>query len=347
MHLKILCVGPQWRGSNACGLFKALSRIGNTIHVIDEFYHIPLRTKIPVVKTLSWIIRKQFLKEFNEKIIDISSSFNPDVILVYKGAFILPDTLHKLKRKQAYLVNFYPDVSFHTHGKYLSQTLPLYDLIFTTKTFGIHDMKMQLGIQNTYFIPHGFDPDIHRRIDVTNINSNVYLNDISFIGTWTPEKERSMGSIIQELPHLDIKIFGAQWYKSQETVRSKWSGYEVTGDTYALAINSSTINLGLLSEAVQGASSGDKITSRTFHIPASSGFMMHERTDEISNYFIEDKEIVCFGDPGELIDKIKYYLENEKQRDKIRMAGYRRAIHDHSLDKRAFELLKVIEEKLN
>ncbi len=43
---KILCVGPQWRGSNAGGLFKALSRQGHLIEIIDEFYEIPLKARL-------------------------------------------------------------------------------------------------------------------------------------------------------------------------------------------------------------------------------------------------------------------------------------------------------------
>ncbi len=118
---------------------------------------------------------------------------------------------------------------------------------------------------------------------------------------------------------------------------------EVLGDLYALAINSSKINLGLLSEQVKGASSGDQITSRTFHIPASGGFLLHERTDEVSNYYIEDKEITCFGNKEELISKIRFYLEHESERMKIKMEGHKRALKDHSLDNRAKDLLKVIE----
>ena len=51
-------------------------------------------------------------------------------------------------------------------------------------------MNEQLGIQNSYFIPHGFDPEVHRMIDFSKLNKNPFKNDVSFIGTWSLKKEK-------------------------------------------------------------------------------------------------------------------------------------------------------------
>jgi spore maturation protein CgeB len=340
---KILCIGPQWRGSNAGGLFKALSRQGHLIEILDEFYEIPLKARHFNAYAVAKAFRKVFIKEYNSKILDISRAIKADIVFIYKGGFVLPGTLHKLKKQGVKLINFFPDVSFHTHGKYLKKSLPIYDIVFTTKSFGVKDMNEQLGIQNSYFIPHGFDPEVHKMIDFSKLNKNPFKNDVSFIGTWSLKKEKLLDYIIEQIPQVNLKIFGSQWEKASEQVQSRWMKREVLGDLYALVINSSKINLGLLSEQVKGASSGDQITSRTFHIPASGGFLLHERTDEVTNYYIEDKEITCFGNKEELISKIRYYLEHEPERMKIKMEGHKRALKDHSLDNRAKVLLKVIE----
>ena len=140
MH-KILCVGPMWRGSNAGGLFRAFSRTGQLTSIIDEFYYIPLSGISRAAKIFQKLSRIIFIKEFNKKIMREATLFDPDFILVYKGAFVKPDTLNKLKNAGFPIVNFYPDVSFMTHGPLLKNALPLYDHIITTKTFGIFDMK--------------------------------------------------------------------------------------------------------------------------------------------------------------------------------------------------------------
>ena len=99
-------------------------------------------------------------------------------------------------------------------------------------------------------------------------------------------------------------------------------GYPVNGDLYALAINCSKINLGLLQEKASGASSGDLTTARSFHIPGSGGFMLHERSNEILSFYDEDKEISCFSSSEELVSKIEFYLKHDDMREEIAKQGY-------------------------
>src|SRR6478609_8824538 len=312
---KILCIGPQWRGSNAGGLFRALSRTGNLISVVDENYFINLSNATFFVKLIDRVFRSWHIKEFNNAILREAKAFNPEVVLVYKGAFVLPQTIMQLKSKGYKVVNFYPDVSFHTHGSLLVETLPLYEYVFTTKTFGIKDMREQLGIVNSSFIPHGFDPDIHKPIHVENINHSYFSCDVSFIGGWSEKKEALLSALKRALPEVNLKIWGGRWANCQDPVlKSSIQNCSILGDLYALGILSSKINLGLLHEQVTGASSGDQITSRTFHIPGAGGFMLHERTSELAEYFEEGKEIECFGDADEMIHKVRHYLTKSEER---------------------------------
>lgn len=342
---KIFCVGPQWRGSNAGGLFRALSRTGHVVSVLDENYYINLSNKSTRVKALDRLFRHWHIQEFNRAILEQVTLFKPDVVLIYKGAFVLPATLHQLKAVPYQLINFYPDVSFRTHGSLLQETLPLYDQVFTTKTFGLKDMKEQLGITASDFIPHGFDPDIHRPIAIEEFSVEHFKCDVSFIGGWSDKKERVLYAIRKALPDISIKVWGSRWQNCKvEELQSCIQGREIAGDLYALGILSSKINLGLLHERVEGASSGDKITSRTFHIPGTGGFMLHERTEEIGQYFEEDKEAVLFSDQEELIQKIKFYLEHEADRKAIAKQGHQRALKEHSLDHRARLLVSKVQK---
>lgn len=345
---KILCVGPMWRGSNAGGMFRALSRVGNLISVIDENYYINLSNKEFKVKAIDKLFRNWHIKEFNSAILNEANSFEPDFVLVYKGAFVLPETLHHLKKRGLKLINFYPDVSFRTHGSLLAHTLPLYDHIFTTKTFGIKDMKDQLGIVSSTFIPHGFDPDIHKFLDISKFSTQYFNCDVSFIGGWSEKKASMLSTIKKAHPAVNIKIWGSRWENCKEEVlQSSIQHKSIHGDLYTIGILSSKINLGLLHEKVQGASSGDLITSRTFHIPGAGGFMIHERTPEIGSYFEENTEIACFETEKELAEKVIYYLENESNRTLLAQQGHQRALQDHSLDKRAQLVMSHIEPILN
>ena len=338
--MRILCVGPLWRGSNAGGLFRALSRQGCQIEVVDEFYFISLQTRRKLTKVFERLIRPLQTDEYNTAIIKKIEIFSPDVLFVYKGAFVRPDTLKYARSKNCKLVLFYPDVSMTAHGGNIPLAIPLYDLIFTTKTFGINDMEAAYGVKNTCFIPHGFDPEIHRKINVSAKDRLKYGCDVSFIGTWSPKKESWLTILKQTCPDINLRIWGDQWFKSgSEVIRDSIQNTAVLGDLYAIAIQCSKINLGILSAKVTGASSGDLITSRTFHIPGSSGFMLHERNEESVIYFDENKEAGFFSGPDELATQVKHFLANESLRETIQFAGYQRALKEHSLDDRAKQVI--------
>jgi spore maturation protein CgeB len=98
----------------------------------------------------------------------------------------------------------------------------------------------------------------------------------------------------------------------------------------------------LLFEGSGHGAKADVITSRTFHIPASGGFMLHERTPEVQELFEEGKECAFFSDAQELARKVEYYLTHDEERRHIAEAGRTRCIESgYSVDDRA----SAIEEK--
>jgi spore maturation protein CgeB len=341
--MRILAIGPLWRGSNAGGLFRALSRQGCFIEIVDEFYFISLQTKNTLTKIAERIIRPRQVQEYNMAIRKKIVMFQPEFVLVYKGVFVLPETLEFARQHNCRIVLFYPDVSTTAHGPNIPAAIPLYDLIFTTKTFGIRDMKSKYGIKNAMFIPHGFDPEIHRKLEIGDKDFPVFGCEVSFIGTWSLKKEKLLSFLKESIPGLKLKIWGEQWNRSLSSVlKTAIQGKAVVGDLYAMAIQCSKINLGILSEQIEGASSGDLITSRTFHITAASGFMLHERNEESVLYYKENEEAAFFDGNEELVAQVKYFLDHDVIREKIRLAGYKSALAGHSLDARA----KLIIEEL-
>lgn len=345
--MRILCVGPIWRGSNAGGMFKALSRQGHLIDIVDEYYYISFHASNITSKVVQRSIRHVQVREFNQAIRTAIDLFNPDVVFVYKGRFVQPETLDYAKSKGKKLALFYPDVSMKAHGKYIPLNIPRFDIVFTTKTFGITDMQNFYGVTNAHFIPHGFDPEIHRKYEISEQDMRNFGCDVSFIGTYSAKKERLLQKIKEQLPGVDLKIWGGQWEKcSVSILQDSIQHSTVLGDLYAIAIQCSRINLGILHEQVTGASSGDLITSRTFHIPGSGGFMLHERNEESVQYFIDNEEVGFFDGEIDIVTKVKYYLENSAVREKVCLGGYHRALRDHSLDERSQRVAKHLADLL-
>jgi len=337
--LRILFVGPQWHGSNAAGLTRALRQLGHAVKAIDPdaFFPFGQSTAVRFIRRLA---RSCFVREYNNEILKYARIMQPHFTLVYKGSGVLSQSVTSLRGLGAPVFLIYPDVSLHSHDRLIPRCVPLYDWVFTTKSFGPHDLQTHFGINCTEFLPHGFDPSIHRPLALGNRTKELFGCDVSFIGNWSPKKERILTYLAEQLPDIHLRVWGPNWTRvGHQILSQRIEGSEILGDVYPLAIQCSSINLAILHEKVAGASSGDRTTSRTFHIPGSGGFMLHERTDEVRSFFQENEEMACFGSPAELVDKVRYYLECPAEREQIRLAGHRRARADHSLEKRAERII--------
>jgi spore maturation protein CgeB len=77
-----------------------------------------------------------------------------------------------------------------------------------------------------------------------------------------------------------------------------------------------------------------QVRLRDFEVPMSGGFYMVEYMEELEEFYEIGKEIVCYTDAQDLADKIKYYLRHDRERERIRKAGYERCSSDHTWQKR-------------
>ena len=345
--MKLLCIGQEWRGSNASGLFYALSRNGAITNVINDHRYISTSAVNKLAKVANRLVRSFQVKDFNAQIVKQFHSFQPDVVFVYKGAFVRKETVKLIKSKNTPVVVFFPDVSFTAHGENIPECIPFYDHIFTTKSFALNDLSARFGYpdQDITVIPHGFDPNLHRPLKV---EESKFACDVSFIGNYSPHKAHLLENLIATLPHLDLRIWGGTWYKYKGTILKKHiQGVALLGDAYVEAINASKINIAILSEIVKGASSGDLITSRTFHITGSGGFMLHQYSTEVVDCFVENHEAVFFNNIQDLISKTAYFLENNEERVAIAQRGHTRSVKDHSLDHRAKQVLAILESSFS
>jgi len=85
-----------------------------------------------------------------------------------------------------------------------------------------------------------------------------------------------------------------------------------------------------------------QVRLRDFEIPMSGGFYLTEQLEELGEFFELGKEVACYRDGEDLVEKVKYFLANEEEREAISVAGRQRALRDHTWQKRlqsAFEAM--------
>ncbi len=230
---------------------------------------------------------------------------------------------------------------------------PLFTLVSTTdpnaaalyKKYGINNViKTQWGANQHLYFPR--EPE-----------KNPGNLGITFIG----KKFGNRGNYINRLSSagLPVKAFGNGWpagRATQEQMLEIFSYGKINlnfSETYLVGFKS---NLKLLAKLFM-EKSGDRykfvghrfpdnikaalgtkhlcIKGRVFEVPACGGFLLTGKMDDnITEYYVSDKEIVVFDNISDMVEKCRYYLEYETERDKIAKAGYERTLKDHTYEKR-------------
>jgi spore maturation protein CgeB len=81
-----------------------------------------------------------------------------------------------------------------------------------------------------------------------------------------------------------------------------------------------------------------QIKGRVFEIPGAGGFLLTEGAERLEEYFQPGKEVVIFRTPDEMVEQVRYYLEHPVERERIRAAGYARALREHSYVQRFLDI---------
>jgi spore maturation protein CgeB len=120
-----------------------------------------------------------------------------------------------------------------------------------------------------------------------------------------------------------------------QQICSVFSGYEVI-------LNFSNV----WADGTSGSSLIPHVRLRDFEAPMSRTCYLTGYTEEITNFYQLGKEIDTYSSAEELVDKTKFYLNNPAEAEKLRDAGYQRALRDHTW-KRRFEQLFASIDLLN
>lgn len=317
----------------------------------------------------SWLSRRTqqaarrgpVIKSLNKEVQQLAQQHKPDLLWAEKQEYLFPETLERLRQLDVRTLHYTPDPYFTLSWKrtaLLDACMPLFDYVITSKRYELDEYRRVC--QQAIFMPLGFAEAVHRPVVPSDKTvRQAFSSDVAFIGGWEPRRE-AMLSLIAGLG-CDLKIWGYGWdhfidgrwtprrayrlrqlagkepfriRKSQELARALQGG-EVYGDSYAWALSGAKINVGFLRRVCP-----DQHTTRTFEIPACGSMMLADRTDEHREFFEEGKDCEFFSCEEELIDKVRYYLDNDSEREAIARNGYKRCLDSgYSYEQRLLTVL--------
>ena len=85
---------------------------------------------------------------------------------------------------------------------------------------------------------------------------------------------------------------------------------------------------------------------RLFEATGVGTCLLTDWKENLKDLYEPDVEVVTYRDSKECIEKARYLLQNEKERQAIAEAGQRRALQDHTIYNRAEQLNDIIKEHL-
>ncbi len=332
MTLRVLFLGETWSGSGGSACSNALRRLGCDVHVLDYGNVFP-SAQAKWLRLALRVTEPAFIREYNSRIAALAGVLRPDILMAFKGMHVSVATLRLMRRMGIALYNYYPDRLYFAIGTPLADSLCEYDCFFDTKGNWETETRRRIRLRARVFLPHGYDPDVHYPIALDARDVIAYGCDVSVIATYSSYKEEWLAKLLDLRPKLDLRIWGNDWDRRcrARSVRRRLHGRAIVGTEYSRALRSARINLALLGVT---ADSKDTTTTRTFEIPATGGFMLHERTDEVIELFHEAEEVATYESPAGLAEKIDFYLSQPGRRDAVAAAGYARCVPRYSYDER-------------
>jgi len=261
-----------------------------------------------------------------ELILTSINKYSIDLVFFALGLF--PLKINQLDKIDCSTICFLTDDDwmFESRIKYITS---FFNYVVTPYKYTFHKYK-KLGISNIILSQWACNKKIFYPMEIPK------TIDASFIGG--PHGDRIELITFLKENGINIQIFGAGW-KNIKQLRNHWGGY-LSATNMVKVINRSKINL---NPAMTSSMSGLQIKGRTFEIPGCRSFQLTENNPFIYDYFEKDKEIVTYDNYGDLVDKIKYYLEHESERESISQAAYKRVMHDHTWEKQLDKIFKRID----
>ena len=117
--------------------------------------------------------------------------------------------------------------------------------------------------------------------------------------------------------------------------------YPIPDDEMIRKYSESKISLGFLEVYDQhnpAAVVRQHLHLREFEAPMSGALYFTNWCNELADFYEPDKEVVIYRNEHELLDKIRYYLNHPAEAELVRRAGHRRALANHTYQKRFRDL---------
>jgi spore maturation protein CgeB len=253
-------------------------------------------------------------------------SYKPDVLYIHPIGLFNAGNLKEIKPFVKCIVG--------QHASPIPSNVPYsqYDLILSSLPNQVAFFRQQ-GVKSEYF-RLAFEPSILDRLG--HIDE---LYPACFVGGFSVHHHQSyqvFERVANEVP-VEFWGYGGDELPCDSAIKRHYHG-EAWGIGMYRILAQSKIALNRHINIAENYANN----MRLFEATGVGTLLITDMKDNLNDLFEVGKEVVAYKNPEECVELVRYYLENEKERNDIALAGQQRTLAEHTYLHRMQELGDII-----
>lgn len=196
-----------------------------------------------------------------------------------------------------------------------------FDHVFCAQKQAVIDFEKR-GVKSEW-LPHAFEPQAYHDISTGKAIPFSYASkdfDVSFVGhVNSPNRVDFLDRMFKEFPNF---FFGQRHFQYAAKIYAK-----------------SKICLNIAMK--------EDLNMRTMEIMGSGAFLLTDYVPYIEELFEDGKHCAIYRSFDEAVDKAKYYLTHDSEREKIAQSGFEEVMKNHTIDHRVKKLLESVNQSVS
>jgi len=330
---KIIIAGESGNHCLETSFYEAFRELGHEVVLFDtkkavQKYARPgkwgykFHTFVPVD---AWV------KKANKDFVNVVKGIQPDLLVAFTGAEILPGTFAYIKTLFPVRIAWYWADPLLNLNRYILDSLPLTDMVASYSRNTLHVFE-QMGVKKAAWLPFAGDKLAHYS---PAAQRGSYEHDVSFIGSWRPEREEVLKNIHILFPHLRLKISGPYWQRCAYSPLKKLADSRpLFGKAFSSVVQRSFLNLNVMDDLNYPG-----VNMRFFEIPMAGGLELCSAAPEMENVFADREHLLYFSGKDRLAEQIEYAFAHKEEIERIKLNGQALLMQEHLYTHRASMLL--------
>ncbi len=294
------------------------------------------------------IMKAQGREAMNRAMLETVKREQPDLVIVvpYTDQFI-PEIIDEINRHTTTVGYFFDDMWRVKYARFWAEH---FTYVTTSDINGVQKF-CEAGYNNAIYSPFACNVEVYAKKDLPK------LYDVSFVGGYHPYRDWYIHQVRRA--GINAQVWGSGWKAGNLNLDSMVNVFNqsrinlnlsncVSWDLrYLLSSLQSIRSLRAVKNNLQALRSKDtktheQVKGRHFEINSCGGFQLSYYVEGLERCYQIGEEIQLYASPDDLINKIRYYLKHEDEREIIAQRGWKRTLAEHTMEKRFQQIFEQV-----